>query len=488
MYCGKCGSENVESALFCEKCGDKFLNEDTGIEEKKMTVEAGFLSRIFSLKTVVIAVVLLMAVVAGMFVFDFMQAPEKLKRNVKFDISKFGVIHNGNLLEKAEDSRNFDYKDDFFVFYNNTGLCIQTGPDESDFEEIEGVVHYTMAKFNDKPEKIVYLDKDHDLYLYDIKSKSSEQIDSEISLGRGFPFLISENSKYVAYLHGEGGSDIAVYLFDGNSSTEIASKIDNPSILGVGNNGNVILTDWKQVYIANEKEIKRISKYDNFTLNYISGSDEVLFSTTSVKSGFFLADRMNKAENLKFSMLPLGFYSRLNYYPQLNQLKKYWAFENDVLYYVNSKDNIKKIASTKGFWFSEDAKTVIFKTENALYRSDYKGLKPKRIYSGKITKFVISRSANEVYLINNNGELIYIKNEDKPVELLFEIKDLAINEDDIVFCLDDSGELYYAKNGKPGEDSLEYDVKDLDQSAYNNYVLYMQGDDVFVNRKGIEFK
>lgn len=483
MFCPKCGSENRDGATFCEKCGSQILESETGLEKGILNQAGEMISKVFCIRNIIITVFLCLIIVTSVFAWNILQSPIQILHDVEFDISGLGLIHNGEIVLESGQT---GFKNNLYIYTEDSTLYISTSENGVNTEEIEDVISYKIPNYNNKPEKIAYVSKDFNIYLYDIVSKKSEEIDSQISSKNNFQYVISDNGKYVAYTLESDENLRTIYLYDGNNSKEIPTRMEYSNLLAVTNTGNVILNDTENVYIVNEKDMRKIAKNEGFEIKYSSLKDEILFSTEHGKNYMILyADKLDKPEHIKFPIVPIG---GKYYYPQLKELKKYWAYGGGILYYVNSKDNIKKIALASDFKLSENAKTVIYSTGSGLYRSDYNGSKPVKIYSGRVLSFVISKSADQVYLINADNELIYVKNGQKPIELSFGIKKLVLNEDGVLFCLDKSDDLYYAKNGNFNDDAIEYDIVDLYGSLYNNYVLYERDESVFINRRGTEFK
>ena len=323
--------------------------------------------------------------------------------------------------------------------------------------------------------------------------------------------VTSPDGKYVAYCVPEDDGSFRGYVWDGNGNYEIG-KNDLP--LAISNGGKYLFyldisnkTGKKSLVVRkgiNGTEEQSLGSSENDINCYFNSSGtEVLFRTEDKYYLSFNGESSQKIFNGTEVqlVLPYGVKAVLNGNSGLSasvgvsSFKDFCIMESDILYRIDSKGTVSRIAKhvTRAYAAS-DKKTIIYSDDSHnLYRINAAktGAAAEMIVNGDCYDFVPTADGKTVFFLNKKekGALMCRKNGKNIIELAEQPSsslgyDVLLNGSTIAFIQEDE---FYLTNGEKTNSISGLDQKILEYSAGSGYILLDGEKEILYSADGVKF-
>lgn len=327
VFCESCGEKNLSDALFCQKCGHKLIHEDdlekdkNHIPEKEIkddtkendpksdvkTIKDTKNDKYFSKKSskksakpIIFAMILLLFVGGGFFLFKNLSKPKNpnnficYEKNDQLYFSDFSknapyfIANNyhenpyfDGVVEFSSDGEFMLYGDDYDEYDNFSLYKRYTNFKKDNLEKIDGEVSSFRLVNNDKD--IIY-NKDGSLYSYNLAKSKKEKIDSDVNdlysisdNGRVL-YRTNDNRFYVKELGKEKvklASDVSEFTFDESNPDKIIFLNTNDTLYETTPSGE------KQKVASNvfHYMLNKDASYYYFTGSYDGDNNKIYYKS-----------------------------------------------------------------------------------------------------------------------------------------------------------------------------------------------------------------
>lgn len=542
MFCNQCGKEIPDDTTFCPYCGAKQESIEAApaaaqpvepvqpmpeqqaaqpvqpipeqqaaqpvsgavppVTEKKNSLPVKIL--IPAAAAAVVVIVLLAVLLLG-----------GKKSTGVMSFSKDVLIYNYdsecfyNLNGQSEDVEDVDY-------YYTSGNGEVTA-----YVSDEGELFYIDNKFNEVSiaddvysvwmsltgENFAYAVNDNDdyydttLYIYNVKSKKSEKIDTGVYASS---VCLSPGGKTVAYLKNyEGYTDNTLYLSVGGKDPVKVDK-DGCFPVAVSDNGKNFFyyNNDAKLYYYNGKDSEKIETNVSGTFFVNSTVSELLFD----KNGktYYYTPKMKESlkvagDSIDDLVQPGGAATRSNplcytytgqaYVCGVDSFKGGVFKADGYLYWLNDKgtDAVKIVNSDSlgAYQLSEDGKSLLYIRNGELYKISKfnEDMKSATLYDDEyLTHFVASGDLSKIYLITDEDELYYYKSQKKIEKIsndfTYDYDNIAYNESQKkIFYIEDD-DLYSATTSSKSKTVVKQEVDSI-SGFLDGILIQVNNDDIY---------
>ncbi len=337
-------------------------------------------------------------------------------------------------------------------------------------------------------------DYEAELYAYNVSSQESIEISDEAYVAGSSPITISVDGKYVGYMaeYDEGDNDFEGYVCKvGSEPDELGKNIAPIAISEKAEliyyvdmdsdeyNGTLgVLSSKDDVELAEDvDDLELIFNGDLTQLIYVE--DETAYYSENGSSGSKLGKTVDYIVNMSVAR-DMGYtYSYWGTYIDFQvRTYGYLDFSDCMLIYFDDEKTTISILEDK-----EDANKIIRKCddyalagngESVIYLEDETLFIVKDIMKGdheevmdldEPVQIFLNQDATDIYYLNEDDELIYLKNGDE-IEVADDVTYARMNmANDMLYMVIDE-ELHYSKSGSDAEEL------DLDEDISNFYFVY----------------
>ncbi len=405
------------------------------------------------------------------------------------------VKMDGTMYEYEEGDRYWEYYSSIrcnadhtvwsFIEDENRELFVITSKDMKPVSVAEDVVAYEISYTGDYLAYLVVDDMEASdpevtLYLYNVARDNSIKIDDD---AHPHYLVMSPTGNMVAYVSDyEGDTDNTLYIAGVKKEKE---KIDKDGCLpiAISDNGKSFFyldnsdSDSRKLYLYNGKESIKVDKNVDRTYYFNKNVTEVLYAKGD-KTYFYNA-KMEEPSKVAGDYLRafyggkeydsyLGGY-RISDYSAITSLDKLTGnifFTDEDYYWLNNKgdDSVKICSRGREVCIAEDGQSILVVNRGGIYKfSNFSPeMDPQVIYEGdeEIEYIVASDDLSQIYAVNYDDELFYIKSKTKAEKIsndfAYDDEYIAYNElDKKIYYVEDDDLFSAGKNSKSKERILE---------------------------------
>ena len=485
MKCKNCGSLFPEGAIFCPSCGTK---------GKKLYNKVILIA--------VLVVILLGAILATLLYVRSTIKDEDDYENVVFYSSLSNQFYNlkGDSYQPENiDSVYYSRLGEITAYTEGEGETLNLFCFKKDMTPVSIAKDVCSVNISVTGEHVVYTTYDGEnsyettLYIYNVSKDKSIKIDTKV-----YPYEIalSPSGKAVAYLKDyEGYEDNTLYIAGINDKPKKIDK-DGYYPVAISDNGKNLyyVNTNDKFYYYNGKDIQKIQVDVGSSFWFNDSITEVLFTKGS--RTYYFKPKMDEPVKIanyamddyltgNSSMYMMDYCSNYGHVINKDTLKETLIFDDNTLLWIN-KDltDVVKVASLSGYHYqlSENEKSFLFLENGDLYKvtNFNEEMEPVLLYDDEyISAFKASRDLSKIYLVTEENELYYYRNNRKPVKLstdiTLEFSNLAYNEFiDKIYYIEDN-KLFCAGTKNKSVTVMEEDTNTVYQ--FGNGIMFIKNTD-----------
>ncbi|MGM0112131.1 zinc-ribbon domain-containing protein [Enterococcus sp. DIV0187] len=300
-YCPNCGTENQESALFCEQCGHHFISDDDysdasdqKVEHNDENVVRSSQKKHFSNKVLlVLGAVIILGVIVGTRVYSTMarnQEPDSPART--------SLVSSQTSESSVEDISKYDD-----IIQEAKKLTINGEYKESSLK-LASIPASKLAKenFNSIREEVEELEKENNQGIQEEKNKNnSNDQTSQNASNSGFNGDFAKWANTYTFYYSQGGqkqSSLTISANGGVTQNNYGGKQYFGKATITGAAGNILSYETTTMYPRSMPDTKTIRPDAKITVQWDSGSSQTFYGYLSYSSRLALTDGVTKNDGV----------------------------------------------------------------------------------------------------------------------------------------------------------------------------------------------
>lgn len=344
---------------------------------------------------------------------------------------------------------------------------------------------------SDNGNMVAYRNSDSTLFLFDLKREERSKIAEKAEDGG---FILSPDGKALVYVVESKSDkyDTDLMLWFKDSTQTIANDVTPVAVSDKAQYIYYLNSDGNELYVSDSKgESSKISKdvVPSAGICFNQSYSEILFFTSDAKT--YISQKGGEKEKISSKlMFPLSLYEaalnglefersdeiyRLPSRTLINQ--SYYSGEGE-LYYVDRYLDAIKITSDVSSTLYTNGKLICYIKDSSLfYTESSDDASPEKI-AQNISDFVMAKDSGDIFYINSNDELMYVKKGDvEPERIANDVKTFVVSDDGnyIFFCNSDD-KLMLCRNKKKAVKVAD-DVQEFHITDDGKYCAFTAGKD-----------
>ena len=469
MFCPMCGVANPDGAKFCLQCGAQIITEPS-IRLKRSKTKFIILGT--ACFTIIVSILLCVLLIPNKSSDTCFSNHRTQAGILTIDGTNKYTIFTGKgdaIVSELSDIEQVDHNLDQSVVavLDDEGTLYLA--DETKMTEVGS--HVLSFRLSDNGTGIAYVTREDNniqtLQLYDVKKQSSIKIDENVT---EYCYCISPNGNSVAYIKDSYSSEdfVSYMCINGKDIKEIGHTKYPKAIADDGK--YLYFTEGGNFYVKKKDGQQKLSSdsVESIILNY--DYSQIIYSKNG--NGYYSMDgnapQKIWSESIYGMITSDQMAKRYHYYEidsmvyGVAELTNRVYMVSDGIMYLDSKSTGKKIHSSSydSFHLSENGEELLISKHGNLYKiskmnqDDYQvDVLAKDI---NINVFYAAKDNSYLYFINEENELMFLKEKGVPKKIADDVDKFTITTDvfdqTIYFLVDVDdngyGQLYYSKDGK----------------------------------------
>lgn len=505
MKCNNCNTEYVQGQKFCKVCGAKL--DEQNIANTQSTDETKIATAAHATQNVSVKNNNVVAKIA-----DENQSKESSKKpndKFKYVIGAVALVlivficsklFNGSgntdistnkwynytnsdgeiVYINSETDKKIVIEDDIYSvqagYYNNNFITTTYDGDlyvvtKNGKEKIASDVR--QASISVEENKVLYIDNytenydynvySGDLYIYDISSKKSKKIDSDVIFSYNVNLLcMSPNGKAITYVknYDEEEEKYDVYMSINGKSGKKINK--NCLYFGLTDDGKITYygnIDDTYIYASNDgKKLKIANNLESIFMN--KDCTQAIVTDDDMS---YIVDKGKNKEKISCcisEIIDADFCNVTNYnltmtYTNVKNFFDHTMYTPDDSYVtINKKYEVTEFEDLyDAYWntyYAHGTNKLYYVEDGSIFVIDCSKPESKKLLleDEDVSEMYVTSNGKHIYYVNYDGELYYL-NGKKSVKLADDVGYIVLNENGIIYFIDyDSEEqLYYSKSG-----------------------------------------